>query len=155
MAISLTIGACTGEITDTDSRESIQAKQELESIKQRAEQGDAELQHRTGSRYEEGYGVPEDAAEAAKWFQKAAEQEDVLAQNRLGMMYEFELGVPENKTEAVKWYQRAVEQGDWAVQVSLEGIEAQRQPQHSSPRGFAARLSILYASPDRPQGTDT
>ena len=73
-AISLTIGACIGESTGIDSRESIQEKQELESIKQRAEQGDAEAQYRLGSRYVLGYGVPEDDAEAAKWFQKVAEQ---------------------------------------------------------------------------------
>ena len=72
--ISLTIRACIGESTGIDSRESIQEKQELESIKQRAEQGDAEAQYRLGSRYVLGYGVPEDDAEAAKWFQKVAEQ---------------------------------------------------------------------------------
>jgi TPR repeat protein len=36
--------------------------------------------------YIEGHGVPQDTAEAVKWFRRAAEQGDALAQGELGDM---------------------------------------------------------------------
>ena len=34
-----------------------------------------------------GQGVPQDYAEAVKWYRKAAEQGDVNAQHNIGLMY--------------------------------------------------------------------
>ena len=44
-----------------------------------AEQGDAEAQLNLGLIYDDGYGVPVNDAEAAKWFRKVAEQGDATA----------------------------------------------------------------------------
>ena len=49
-----------------------------------AEQGDAEAQYKLGFMYEGSDSVPEDYAEAAKWYRKAAEQGHVEAQYGLG-----------------------------------------------------------------------
>ena len=38
--------------------------------------------------YQNGRGVPQDDAEAAKWFRLAAEQGDAEAQHNLGVMYD-------------------------------------------------------------------
>ena len=38
--------------------------------------------------YKEGNGVPQNDAEAAKWFLEAAQQGDANAQLNLGMMYQ-------------------------------------------------------------------
>ena len=62
--------------------------------------------------YDNGQGVPQDYAEAVKWYRLAAEQGDVAAQYNLGIMYDNGDGVPQDYKEAVKWYRLAAEQGD-------------------------------------------
>jgi hypothetical protein len=52
----------------------------------RAQSGDAEAQVELGRRYENGTGVVESAAQAAKWYRKAAAQGDADAQSSLGFM---------------------------------------------------------------------
>ena len=47
---------------------------DLQEIRALAEQGDAIAQYNLGSMYATGDGVPEDRAEAARWFRLAAEQ---------------------------------------------------------------------------------
>ena len=46
--------------------------------------------------YENGQGVPQDYAEAVKWYREAADQDDTDAQFNLGLMYENGDGVPRN-----------------------------------------------------------
>ncbi len=50
-----------------------------EEVKTKADQGDASAQAALGFRYEAGDGVPEEVAEAIKWYRKAAEQGDAAA----------------------------------------------------------------------------
>jgi uncharacterized protein len=54
-----------------------------------AEQGDANAQFKLGLMYYNGEGVPEDDAEAVKWYRKAAEQGLAGAQFNLGVMYAY------------------------------------------------------------------
>ena len=54
--------------------------------------------------YYEGRGVPQDYAEALKWFRLAAAQGDALAQYHLGLMYAKGYGVPQDHIEAHKWF---------------------------------------------------
>jgi len=84
-----------------------------------AEQGDASAQYFLGSMYALGDGVPENDAEAVKWFRLAAEQGNARAQTNLGLVYANGEGVPENDAEAVKWYRLAAEQGDASAQYFL------------------------------------
>ena len=62
--------------------------------------------------YATGRGVPEDDAEAVRWYRLAAEQGYAGAQNNLGIMYATGRGVPEDDAEAVRWYRMAAEQGE-------------------------------------------
>ena len=50
----------------------------------------------------EGLGVPQDYAEALKWFRRAAEQNDAAAQTNLGVMYDFGHGVVRDYAEALR-----------------------------------------------------
>jgi TPR repeat protein len=59
--------------------------------------------------YDEGEGVPENNAEAVRWYRLAAEQGYARAQSNLGFMYSNGEGVPENNAEAVRWYRLAAE----------------------------------------------
>jgi TPR repeat protein len=54
--------------------------------------------------YAQGQGVPQDHAEAAKWFRRAAEQGLVDAQYRVGLGYYQGHGVPKNIVQAYMWW---------------------------------------------------
>ena len=62
---------------------------EIDALRARAEQGDAEAQNNLGVMYATGEGVPEDDAEAVRWYRLAAEQGYAVAQFNLGNMYEI------------------------------------------------------------------
>ncbi len=83
----------------------------FDATKLLAEQGHVEAQYNLGLMYASGDGVPENDAEAVKWFRLAAEQGFVLAQHDLGNMYYSGRGALKNDAEAVKWYRLAAEQG--------------------------------------------
>jgi len=92
---------------------------ELESLKAKAEQGDADAQYDLGNMYSNGRGVPQNYTEAVKWFRLSAEQGDASGQASLGAMYDMGYGVPQNYTEAAKWHRLAAEQGLAIAQISL------------------------------------
>tara|TARA_B100001105_G_scaffold174513_1_gene140621 strand:- start:446 stop:796 length:351 start_codon:yes stop_codon:yes gene_type:complete len=97
---------------------------DFEETKRLAEQGLANAQYSLGLMYDEGEGVPENDAEAVRWYRLAAEQGNTLAQYNLGVMYANGRGVPENDAEAVKGYRLAAEQGDASAQSNLRGMSA-------------------------------
>ena len=83
------------------------------------EVGHASAQYNIGLMYDNGEGVPQDDAEALKWYLKAAKQGHGYAQVNLGVMYDNGQGVPQDYAEALKWYQKTAEQGEAMVQVKL------------------------------------
>jgi TPR repeat protein len=96
-----------------------EALDRLEDERARAEKGDVKAQCSLGVRYHVGKGVPQDYAEAAKWYRKAAERGDAVAQCNLGVCYVNGQGVPKDAAEAVKWYRKAADQGDEMARFSL------------------------------------
>ena len=62
--------------------------------------------------YGKGEDVPQDYAEAVKWFRKAAEQSFADAQYNLGIMYKNGYGVPQNYVQAHMWFNLAGAQGE-------------------------------------------
>ena len=85
--------------------------QSFEETKLLAEQGYVNAQYNLGNMYDRGEGVPENDAEAVKWFRLAAEQGYVNAQYNLGVMYSNGEGVPQNDIRAYVWYSVAATQG--------------------------------------------
>lgn len=69
-----------------------------------AEQGVAGAQNDLGVIYYYGQGVPQDYAEAAKWFWLAADQGLAVAQLSLGQMYAAGEGVPQDYVRAHMWF---------------------------------------------------
>jgi TPR repeat protein len=65
-----------------------------------AEQSNAAAQYNLGLMYLEGNGVPQDYAEAIKWYCLAADQGDSGAQSNLGLMYEHGYGVFQDNVKA-------------------------------------------------------
>jgi TPR repeat protein len=78
-----------------------------------AEQGDTRSQGMLGMIYDLGQGVPQDYAQAAKWYRLFTDKVPgaVLAQFRLGQIYVIGLGVPQDHAEATKWFRLAADQG--------------------------------------------
>ena len=79
----------------------------------------AAAQDSLGIMYDLGAGVPENNAEAARWYHLAAVQGNAHAQFSLGIMHATGRGVPENNAEAVRWYRLAAVQGNAGAQGSL------------------------------------
>lgn len=76
-----------------------------------AEQGNAQAQHLVGVAHFEGWGVPQDYAEAVNWYRRAVDQGLAEAQTNLGLMYREGLGVPQDYAEALRLFRLASAQG--------------------------------------------
>jgi TPR repeat protein len=57
--------------------------------------------------YNDGIGVEQDYAEAAKWYLLAANKGDGAAMYNLGVLYDTGSGVTKDRGEAIKWYRWA------------------------------------------------
>ena len=77
-------------------------------IRKAADQGDAAAQYNLGVMYDNGQGVPQDYAEAVRWYRKAADQGDASAQYNLGRLYADGQGVRKDYVQALKWFNLAV-----------------------------------------------
>jgi TPR repeat protein len=83
----------------------------VESIKAKAESGDAFDQMILGETFYAGKIVPQDYTEAVKWFRKAADQGNAEAQFNLAVCYKDGIGIPRDVGEAIKWWLKAANQG--------------------------------------------
>ena len=86
--------------------------------RQAAETGCAEAQYRLGAGYSYG-ALPQDDAEAVKWYRLAADQGHARAQHELGWMYEGGLGVAQDFAEAARLYRIAADLGVVGAQSDL------------------------------------
>jgi TPR repeat protein len=93
-----------------------------------ADQGDAEAQSNLGMLYARGQGVPQDDAEAAKWWRMAADRGDVYQQFNLGVMYENGQGVPKDYVQAHKWFELAAVQGDSEARKRMDLVAEKMTP---------------------------
>jgi len=79
----------------------------------------AAAQGAIGAAYYFGKGVPQNYAEAVKWWRVAAEEGNAQAQNDLGTAYQNGTGLVKDVAEAVKWYRKAAEQNNANAQYNL------------------------------------
>ena len=98
---------------------------DLEQLRARAGQSDAEAQTELGNAYNAGQaGLKQDYAEALKWYRRAAEKGFAMAQYNLGLAYEQGRGVPVDERQAFKYYLQAAEQGLAAAQFNAGNMYA-------------------------------
>jgi TPR repeat protein len=90
-----------------------------------AERGDAYAQYILGARYHNGEGVPQDDAQAMRWFERAADQGYADAQATIGAYYWAGRGVPKDLKKAYFWSILALNQGDSAMESRLQGLALQ------------------------------
>ena len=121
--------------------------QNLDSLRAAAEQGDAAAQFDLGSMAAaEGRGVPQDGAEAVRWYRLAAEQGHALAQAGLGVLYAEGRGVRQDDPEAVLWLRRAADQGIAEAQGRLGMMYAAGR---SVPRSYAEAVRWYRLAADQ------
>ncbi len=77
-----------------------------------AEQGNANAQYDLAGIYKRGEGVPQDYAEAVRWYRLAAEQGHANAQFSMGVRYITGEGVPQDCVLAHMWVNLAAAQGN-------------------------------------------
>ena len=94
----------------------LEESDDIDSLRQRAEQGDVDAQIALGKIYLNGKEVPQNYAEAEKWYRLAAEKGHISAQLVLGGLHYAGEGVLQNHAEAFKLYRCAAEQGESGAQ---------------------------------------
>jgi TPR repeat protein len=152
-------GTLAGVSTEAASEASAKKppKEDIATLRPKAEAGDAAAQTEMGDRYFMGrFGVDKDRAEGVRWYRLAAEQGYAEAQNALGAVYAQGLGVERNTAEAVKWLRKAAAQGNPYSKNRLLGMgysleeDASTAPQSDAQivrRGlFGAVMSMEAAS---------
>ena len=114
-----------------------------------AERGTANAQILLGLTYRNGEGVPEDDAEAVRWYRLAAEQGHDGGQSNLGTMYGSGEGVPEDIVLAYMWFNLAAGRGYELAQADKARIE-QRMTREQIAE--AQRLSREWIEAHPPDG---
>ena len=116
------------------------------ALRKAAEQGDAVAQNNLGLAYVNGQNVPQNYAEAVKWFRKAAEQGNTEAEINLGLAYVNGQGIPQNYIEGTKWLRMAAERGNANAQCNLGNAYFYGDRGVSKDRVEAYKWYILAAS---------
>lgn len=127
----------------------LRVDKDFESVKAKADAGDARTQFNLGERYAEGEGVPKDKNEAVEWYYKAAEQGLADAQFCLGKCYEEAVKVEGHVEQAVKWFRKAAEQGHAEAQFHLGRIYTKRGRRYN--RAGAAEWLCRAAEQGNPE----
>ena len=114
----------------------------LKEWKPLADQGHAGAQYNLGLMYANGYGVPEDDAEAVRWYRLAADQGHAGAQHRLGLMYYNGEGVLRDNVTAHMWFNIAGANGAEDGRDNREIIERKMTPADISEAQKRARICM-------------
>jgi len=96
-----------------------QAAKKIDSIRYFADQGLADYQYLYAACLENGWGVNENAQEAAKWYQKAVDQQQKVAYNALGNLYRTGKGVKRDDKEAFKLFKLGTDANDSQAMLNL------------------------------------
>ena len=72
--------------------------------------------------------MPQDYAEALKWYRLSAEQGNASAQNNLGLMHAFGQGVRQDNVQAMMWFNISAAQGNPDAIKNRDGITERMTP---------------------------
>lgn len=108
---------------------------DFESVRKRAEAGDAAAQRALGFRYRHGVGVEKNEKLAFEWTKKAAEAGDAKAQFNMGCNYSGgESGVKADPATATDWFRKALP--------GLQKMAESRKPMDAKPNFFAGQILL-------------
>ena len=92
------------------------------------EKGKKEAYNSYGFMLNKGYGVPQNDAEAVRYYTIGVEKGDKYAMYNLGCCYEYGNGVKQDYKEAARYYQMAIDNGEDAKE-SLERCQSKSKSQ--------------------------
>jgi uncharacterized protein len=127
---------------------------EIETLRKQASGGDAAAQLELGYLYAFGIDVPQDNAEAVKWYQCATMHDSVISMHAhyaLGKHYSHGRGVAKNNEKAMRYFRLAAEKGLSEAQFSLAecyylGNGTSRNPSEAAKwYGLAAQQCLAIA----------
>jgi TPR repeat protein len=96
-----------------------QVAAQIDSIRYKAEHGDAKYQYAYGVCYEKGWGVEQNEKEALAWYRKAAAQDNGPAYNSIGNFYRTGSVVKADPKQAIEYYQKGAAEKDAQSMLSL------------------------------------
>lgn len=99
-----------------------------------------------GNLYDNGFGVPEDAAKAAEYFKQGAEKNDAYALFYLGYFYQSGRGVAKDYAKAIEMYQRASELGNSDAMGNLGVLYSTG---NGVPKDFAKAAELFQKASDK------
>lgn len=108
---------CAGAIKLYVSRE---YKEAIPWLEKAANAGHMRAPVILGILFEQGSGVKEDPAIAAKWYEKGIENGNAAAARRLANLYHLGTGVPHDEAKSNELLKKAVEMGDKAAPAFIE-----------------------------------
>ena len=111
-----------------------------------AAQGNGEALRYLGVRFEQGRGVPADAAKAVSYFLQAAEAGDAIGMCELGDMYAAGKGVARSDRDAYRWFFTSVVAGNRKCEPAQRDAgtrlpKQDREAAERDARAWAARFS--------------
>ena len=86
-------------------------KEEIENLKELAEEDSTHAQFKLALMYFKGVGVNQDLTQTFQWVKRSSDQSYALAQYYLALMYFNSLGVDLDLNQAFQWIERSAEQG--------------------------------------------
>ncbi len=95
------------------------------ALREAAKAGNPVAQFEVAARLTEGRGVPQNLADAVKWYEQAASNGLAPAQYRVGSLYEKGQGVPRDTKVAADWYSRAADAGNAKAMHNLAVLYAE------------------------------
>lgn len=110
------------------------------------EQSHPEAPGLLGNLYDNGFGVPADAAKAAEYFKQGAEKNDAYALFYLGYFYQSGRGVAKDYAKAVEMYQRASELGNSGAMGNLGVLYSTG---NGVPKDFAKAAELFQKASDK------
>ncbi|MBP2235255.1 TPR repeat protein [Sinorhizobium kostiense] len=90
----------------------------LKWYRKASELGDSRARRSIGHAYARGEGVPQDYAEALKWYEFAVGELPDVA-NAIGDLYYTGKGMPQDYEKARRWYEQGAERGDGLAMANL------------------------------------
>lgn len=96
-----------------------QATAQIDTIRLKAGQGDADYEYLYAACFENGWGVEKDLPQALTWYKKAANHEQKSAYNAIGNFYRLGWSVKQDDNEAFKWFKKGVEASDAQAMLNL------------------------------------
>jgi S1-C subfamily serine protease len=130
-----------------------------DGLQKAAERGNAHAANNLGALYANGNKVPQNFAEAKKWYLFASEHGDSAAEYNLGFAYQHGQGTTVDLPEAVKWFHQAADHNNPVAKlelgylyhmgrgVPLDDTEAARLTRSAASQGLPmaqAYLGALY-----------